>query len=29
MAFIQVQIGKNTIEDLLLDESIGVNINIE
>jgi hypothetical protein len=29
MALIQVQIGKNAIEDLLLDESSGVNINIE
>jgi hypothetical protein len=26
MAIIQVQIGKNTIEDVLLDGSFGVNI---
>ncbi len=29
MAVIQVQIGKNTIEDALLDGGIGINIIIE
>jgi hypothetical protein len=29
MAVIQVQIGKNTIEDVLLDGGFGVNIIIE
>jgi hypothetical protein len=26
MAIIQVQIGKNTIDDVLLDEGFGINI---
>jgi hypothetical protein len=29
MVIIQVQIGKNTIKDVLLDGSLGVNIIIE